>query len=132
MAHELKSTFTSKIFNRVTKKYLDDFLGNFDLNAISETGTIGTGCKRTPSGKPVTGTVVPSTQNPFAYHVEIDQTDPFPARYRGVALRNDEGQISRIVGDVIFNLTAAQRREFRVDEVLPDNQVETTWVVTKP
>ncbi len=132
MPHELKSTFTSRIFNRVTKRYVDDFLGNFDLNAITDTGTIGAGCIRTPSGKPVTGFAAATTQNPFAYHVEIDQTDPVPARYRGVALRNDEGQIIRIIGDVIFNLTAAQRREFGVDEILPDNQVETTWVVTKP
>ena len=133
MPHELKSTFTSKIFNKAAKKYVEDFLGNFDLNEISDTGIIAAGCKRTPTNKPVTGEAVASTgQNPFAYHVEINQTDPIPARYRGVALRNDAGEVTRIVGDVVFNLTPLQRRELGADKILDPNQQETTWVVTKP
>ena len=137
MAHELKTTLTSKLFFSrgagQPGEFRGDFLGDFDLNNITPEGNMA-GCKRKgTSTEPITGqATIVTNQPPFAYDVTINQTTPFKATYRGVALRNDTGEVTRIIGHLMFSLTAAQRREFDLDRILAPNQDETTWVATKP
>jgi hypothetical protein len=132
MPHELASTFTSKVFDKVRQVYVEDPLDNFDLRNINAaTGNIA-GCYRFRSGaptKPITGgatQVLNGNQN-LAYHVEIDQTDPVEAHYRGIALRNIGGEVTTIIG---------VKRTPRVGRLAEGAraavQDETTWVVTKP
>ena len=139
MPHELKGTFSSTLFFKETGasagQFRPDFLGDFDLNNISDDGNMARCTRRRVSTEPITGQATPVTsQPPFAYDVEISQTRPVRVTYRGVALRNDMGEVTRIVGHAVFQFGSdAQRRELGVDKLLPPpDQNETTWVATKP
>jgi hypothetical protein len=138
MAHELKTTFSSTFFSARggdpadPGDFVPDILGDFDLNNIADNGNMAGCTRRRISSEPITGQARVASPNPFAFDIRINQARPIRVSYRGVALRNDRGEVTRIVGHVVFNVTEAERQQFGIDKLLPPSQNDTTWVATKP
>ncbi len=136
MSHPLASTFTSRTFDKGEKELVPDLLRDFDLTRITDTGAIGDGCFRRPTGRPITGKAREVAPHPLGYQVEIDQEEAdFTAYYKGIAFFDDpeEKVVTKIAGFVkIVSKDAEKAAEIRRRFRFGENQDETTWVVTKP
>lgn len=138
MPHKLESTFTSYTYDQDERVFVADFLGDFDLRSIQPNGTIGPGCRRKQSGKPVKGRALELEPFPFGFQVEIDQDEPYRVQYRGVAFFEDDvkQEVIKIAGCMRF-LTPIdgnidQIRKAKKELGLREDQDQTTWVVLKP
>lgn len=123
MPHPLAARWTSQFFFDAGGVFINDTIGDFDLQAIANNGAIGAGC--THGGQNISGRAKAiSGSQPLTHVVVMEHADN--TRYRGTAIQDAAGNITKITGTVIFP-NPVQFKHARA----AGSQNEATWVATK-